>query len=52
MKTPGEASIRTLLAVDGSDQSYEAVRTLSPMNRFDAVIVLHALDVPAPARTR
>lgn len=41
--------MRTLLAVDGSDQSYEGVRALSHLNRFDAVILLHALDVPAPA---
>ena len=41
--------MRTLLAVDGSDQSYEAVRALSQMARSDAVILLHAVDVPAPA---
>lgn len=41
--------MRTLLAVDGSDQSYEAVRALSQMARSDAVILLHAIDVPAPA---
>lgn len=41
--------MRTLLAVDGSEQSYEAVRALSQMARSDAVILLHAVDVPAPA---
>ena len=41
--------MRTLLAVDGSDQSYEAVRALSQMARSEAVILLHAIDVPAPA---
>jgi nucleotide-binding universal stress UspA family protein len=41
--------MRTLVAVDGSDQAYEAVRALSQIGRSDAVILVHALDVPAPA---
>ncbi len=41
--------MRTLLAVDGSDHSYDAVRALSQMTRFDTVVLLHVLDVPAPA---
>ncbi|HET7057535.1 MAG TPA: universal stress protein [Nitrospiraceae bacterium] len=41
--------MRTLLAVDGSEHSYDAVRALSQMTRFDAVILLYALEVPAPA---
>ena len=41
--------MRTLLAVDGSDHSYDAVRAFSQLTRSDAVVVLHAIDVPAPA---
>lgn len=41
--------MRILLAVDGSNQSYDAVRALSYMGRSDAVVLLHALDVPTPA---
>jgi nucleotide-binding universal stress UspA family protein len=41
--------MRIVLAVDGSDQSYNAVRALSQMTRTDALIMLHALNVPAPA---
>jgi nucleotide-binding universal stress UspA family protein len=41
--------MRILLAIDGSDQSIEAVRALSHMARADAVILVHAIDVPAPA---
>lgn len=41
--------MRTLVAVDGSAQAYEAVRALSQISRCDAVILVHALDVPAPA---
>jgi nucleotide-binding universal stress UspA family protein len=44
-----EELMRTLLAIDGSDHSYDAVRALSHMTRSDAVILLHVLDVPAPA---
>jgi nucleotide-binding universal stress UspA family protein len=41
--------MRTLLAIDGSEQSYDAVRTLACLNRSEAIILLHAMDVPAPA---
>ena len=41
--------MKTLLAVDGSDQSYEAVRTLKYLSRADQLILLHALNVPRPA---
>jgi nucleotide-binding universal stress UspA family protein len=44
-----EESMRILLAVDGSGQSCEAVRALSQMAHPDAVILVHAIDVPAPA---
>ena len=38
-----------LLAVDGSDQSYEATQALSHLAPADKLIVLHVLDVPSPA---
>ncbi len=38
--------MRTLLAVDGSDNSYEAVRALAHLARAEEVMLLHALDVP------
>ena len=41
--------MRILVAVDGSDQSYEAVRALSQMGRAEAAVLVHAMDVPAPA---
>jgi len=41
--------MKTLLAVDGSDQSYEAVRALKYLSRADQLILLHALNVPRPA---
>jgi nucleotide-binding universal stress UspA family protein len=41
--------MKTLLAVDGSDNSYEAVRALKYFARTDALMLLHALDVPRPA---
>lgn len=41
--------MRILLAVDGSDQSYEATRALAHVARADQLIVVHALDVPKPA---
>ncbi|MEW6544750.1 MAG: universal stress protein [Nitrospirota bacterium] len=41
--------MRILLAVDGSDQSYEAARALAHLARAEQVVVLHALDVPKPA---
>lgn len=41
--------MQLLLAVDGSDNSYEAVRSLKYLARAEAVHLLHALDVPRPA---
>jgi nucleotide-binding universal stress UspA family protein len=41
--------MKTLLAVDGSDHSYEAVRALKYLRRADELILLHALNVPRPA---
>jgi nucleotide-binding universal stress UspA family protein len=35
--------------VDGSDQSYDAVRALERMNSADPAILLHVVDVPLPA---
>lgn len=41
--------MKLLLAVDGSDQSYEAVRALKHLSRADELHILHVLDVPTPA---
>jgi len=41
--------MKTLLAVDGSDHSYEAVRALKYLSRADQLILLHVLNVPRPA---
>src|SRR5690348_15863098 len=41
--------MKILLAVDGSDYSYEAVRALKYLRRADQLIVLHVLNVPRPA---
>jgi len=41
--------MRVLLAVDGSDQSYEAARGLAHLSPAQQLIVLHVLDVPKPA---
>lgn len=41
--------MNTLLAVDGSDNSYEAVRALKYFRRADRLTLLHVLDVPRPA---
>lgn len=41
--------MRILLAMDGSDQSYEAARALAYLSPVQQVIILHALDVPKPA---
>lgn len=41
--------MKLLLAVDGSDQSYEAVRALKYLARAESVVVVHVLDVPTPA---
>jgi nucleotide-binding universal stress UspA family protein len=38
-----------LLAVDGSDHSYDAVRALQYLRRADHLILLHVLNVPRPA---
>lgn len=38
-----------LLAVDGSDHSYEAVRALKYLARSEMLTLLHVLDVPKPA---
>ena len=40
--------MKTLLAVDGSDNSNEAVRALQYFS-MDRLVVLHALNVPRPA---
>ena len=41
--------MKILLAVDGSDESYEAVRSLKYLSRSEEVLLVHVLDVPAPA---
>lgn len=41
--------MKILLAVDGSDHSYEAVRAITHLSRADSLAVLHVLDVPKPA---
>jgi nucleotide-binding universal stress UspA family protein len=41
--------MKTLLAVDGSDNSYEAVHALKYLARAEQLILLHALNVPRPA---
>jgi nucleotide-binding universal stress UspA family protein len=41
--------MKTLLAVDGSDNSYEAVHALTYFARAEQLTLLHALDVPRPA---
>lgn len=41
--------MKILLAVDGSDHSYEAVRSLKYLSRADELLVVHVLDVPTPA---
>ena len=41
--------MKILLAVDGSDHSYEAVRSLKHLTRAEELIILHVLDVPTPA---
>jgi nucleotide-binding universal stress UspA family protein len=38
--------MRILIAVDGSDQSYHAVRALGHLARAERLLVLNALDVP------
>lgn len=41
--------MRYLLAIDGSEQAFEAVRTLSHLAAGERTILVHALDVPKPA---
>jgi nucleotide-binding universal stress UspA family protein len=41
--------MKTLLAVDGSDNSYEAVYAMKYFARAEQLTLLHALDVPRPA---
>ena len=41
--------MKLLLAVDGSDNSYEAVRALKYLSRAEELHLLHVLDVPTPA---
>ena len=41
--------MKTLLAVDGSDHSYEAVHVLKYLARAEQLTLLHALDIPRPA---
>jgi len=41
--------MKTILAVDGSDSSYEAVHALKYFARAEQLTLLHALNVPTPA---
>jgi len=41
--------MKTILAVDGSDNAYEAVHALKYLARAEQLTLLHALNVPAPA---
>jgi nucleotide-binding universal stress UspA family protein len=41
--------MKILLAVDGSDNSYEAVHIMKYIARAEQLALLHALDVPRPA---
>ena len=41
--------MKTILAVDGSDNSYEAVHVLKYFARAEQLTLLHVLDVPEPA---
>jgi len=41
--------MKTLLAVDGSDNSYEAVRAVKFLARSEQLILLHAMNVSRPA---
>lgn len=41
--------MKTLLAVDGSDNAYEAVHAMKYLARAEDLTLLHALDVPRPA---
>ena len=41
--------MKTLLAVDGSDNAYESVHVMKYMARSEQLTLLHALNVPRPA---
>ena len=41
--------MKTILAVDGSDNSYEAVHVMKYLARAEQLTLLHALDVSRPA---
>ncbi|UVT16179.1 MAG: universal stress protein [Nitrospira sp.] len=41
--------MKILLTVDGSDHSYEAVRSLNYLARAEELHIVHVLDVPSPA---
>ena len=41
--------MKILLTVDGSDHSYEAVRSLKYLSRAEELHIVHVLDVPSPA---
>ncbi|TKB94349.1 MAG: universal stress protein [Nitrospira sp.] len=41
--------MKTILAVDGSDNSYEAVHVMKYIARAEQLTLLHALNVPRPA---
>ncbi len=41
--------MKTLLAIDGSDNSYEAVHALKYFTKAEQLTLLHALNVPRPA---
>lgn len=41
--------MKTLVAVDGSDNSYEAVHVMKYLARAEQLTLLHALNVPRPA---
>ncbi|WP_447976886.1 universal stress protein [Candidatus Nitrospira bockiana] len=41
--------MRTLIAVDGSEHAYDAVRALDVLERAESLAMVYAIDVPAPA---
>lgn len=41
--------MKILVAVDGSDHSYDAIRALKHLARADELLLVHVLDVPMPA---
>jgi nucleotide-binding universal stress UspA family protein len=41
--------MKTILAVDGSDNAYEAVHVMKYIARAEQLTLLHALNVPRPA---